>query len=250
MKKLFLFLIPNVAFAAHSDADIIFYIVVVLGIFILGNIYKPNKLKDTKADLKPLINKINQARKNKMVRAGKEHAGYTGESKNNMRHGYGIELFMDGEIYEGEFRDDKRHGYGIFRYTNLDIYEGGWENDVYHGQGIFRYSNESCFYEGRWVDGKRCGYGHEKRIDANYKGEFEANEMHGYGILTYHDNSLKFIGEFKKGNMDGKGTYTSEDIGGTYIGDFKNNKFHGHGRLVKENGDIMNGEWKNNNFIG
>jgi len=44
------------------------------------------------------------------------HAGrsYTGEWKNDVKHGTGTMRYPDGSEYVGDFRDDRRHGQGVF----------------------------------------------------------------------------------------------------------------------------------------
>ncbi|EPT30761.1 MORN repeat-containing protein [Toxoplasma gondii ME49] len=38
---------------------------------------------------------------------------YRGEWKDNKRHGFGIQTYLDGSTYEGQWREDRRHGHGI-----------------------------------------------------------------------------------------------------------------------------------------
>nr|CEL73338.1 TPA: Junctophilin-3 [Toxoplasma gondii VEG] len=40
-------------------------------------------------------------------------ACYRGEWKDNKRHGFGIQTYLDGSTYEGQWREDRRHGHGI-----------------------------------------------------------------------------------------------------------------------------------------
>tara|TARA_B110000858_G_scaffold181898_1_gene220760 strand:+ start:283 stop:573 length:291 start_codon:yes stop_codon:yes gene_type:complete len=65
-----------------------------------------------------------------------------------------------------------------------------------------------------------------KKKDFFYKGDcFETQwgYFHGYGMME-------------------------SDLG-RYIGEFKNNKMNGQGKLVSKEGIIMEGIWKDNNFV-
>ena len=43
----------------------------------------------------------------------------------------------EGEKYSGDFKDDKKHGKGYYINPNGMNYEGGYKNDVFHGKGKF-----------------------------------------------------------------------------------------------------------------
>lgn len=64
--------------------------------------------------------------------------GYSGDFKNNERHGKGTFVWEDGKKFVGEFKDGKRHGEGILYYPNGTYLEGTWIDDVLTGEGYFR----------------------------------------------------------------------------------------------------------------
>lgn len=80
-------------------------------------------------------------------------AQYEGQWKvgTNVRHGKGIQIWMDGSIYEGWWRKDKTHGHGRVIHANGDVYIGTWKNDMANGFGEFLNHNVSK-YEGTWID--------------------------------------------------------------------------------------------------
>ena len=62
------------------------------------------------------------------------------------------------KIYEGEWRYDIRNGYGIFYFINGDKYIDEWKNNLKEGYGILYYSNGNK-YEGQWKNDLMEGYG-------------------------------------------------------------------------------------------
>ncbi|BHF61213.1 MORN repeat-containing protein 3 [Sparganum proliferum] len=89
---------------------------------------------------------------------------YTGEWKNNKKHGQGQYVWKDTQlIYEGQWKFGKRSGFGVLSVVGPDgkhtkIYSGSWKNDKRHGFGENWYSDDE-FYEGEcqvmegvWVD--------------------------------------------------------------------------------------------------
>ena len=54
-------------------------------------------------------------------------AVYRGQMKNEMRHGFGIQIWPDGAKYEGFWDNGKATGKGKFIHVDGDIYEGDWK---------------------------------------------------------------------------------------------------------------------------
>ena len=50
-------------------------------------------------------------------------------------------LFQDGQYYEGAYSNNKRHGFGTNIYPNGDKYEGDWMADKRVGRGKIRQTN-------------------------------------------------------------------------------------------------------------
>lgn len=70
---------------------------------------------------------------------------------------YSEKVYPSGK-YTGEFRNNLRHGKGKFQWNNGDVYEGDWQYDLQHGKGVHTWSTGSN-YNGDWSNGKRHGYG-------------------------------------------------------------------------------------------
>ena len=53
---------------------------------------------------------------------------YTGDYKNDQKHGYGIYIWPDGRRFEGMWQDGKQNGEGKFISKDGSIKEGCWKN--------------------------------------------------------------------------------------------------------------------------
>ena len=93
-----------------------------------------------------------------------ENKKYSGEWKNNIQNGFGVEIWYEtkGEHkylfnrYIGEWKNGKRDGYGIFYYSNGAKYEGTWKDDNKEGFGVFTY-NDGRKYYGLFKGDNFCG---------------------------------------------------------------------------------------------
>jgi hypothetical protein len=54
-------------------------------------------------------------------------AVYTGQWRNNMRDGFGVQVWADGARYEGGWVEDKAEGKGKFIHADGDVYDGEWK---------------------------------------------------------------------------------------------------------------------------
>ena len=77
---------------------------------------------------------------------------YSGEWKNDEKHGRGIYTYADGGRYEGEYKDGKWHGMGMQIFADGEKYEGEFKEGNYHGRGEYIFSDGSE-YEGEFKDG-------------------------------------------------------------------------------------------------
>jgi len=197
---------------------------------------------------------------------------YTGDWKNNKKHGYGALIYDGGDRYEGEFSEDERHGHGKFVVAKTgSSYEGSWEKDVRHGFGVYKWSNGDV-YRGHFVKHNREGYGvYEWPTNDRYEGQFLDNAKHGFGVF-YFNNGDVFEGNYLKGKRSGKGVYKwphgdrfegtyDDDVrkgfgtyfysyGGRYEGLYENDKRHGAGAFIWPDGDRYEGTWENESRRG
>lgn len=47
---------------------------------------------------------------------------YTGNRKHGKRHGKGIYVYKNGDVYDGEWRKSKKYGKGVYTYSNGERY--------------------------------------------------------------------------------------------------------------------------------
>ena len=79
---------------------------------------------------------------------------------------------------------------------------------------------------------------------AEYYGQAEGGQYHGYGTYTGPDG-FKYVGEWKNGQQDGNGSCTFAS-GQKYVGEWKNDNMHGQGTYTNADGTIHHsGEWVN-----
>lgn len=76
---------------------------------------------------------------------------YTGEWKDDMKHGQGIFRWENGMSYEGDWKEDKRTGHGTFTWPSKQVFEGEWKEDRRHGPGKLIMPDGSQF-EGSWTN--------------------------------------------------------------------------------------------------
>ncbi|EFC41252.1 predicted protein [Naegleria gruberi] len=67
-------------------------------------------------------------------------------------------IILSNGIYEGSIVNDVKEGYGVYSYKNGDVYEGNWKQDKKHGEGIYYFANGGCF-KGKWDYSKKHGRG-------------------------------------------------------------------------------------------
>ena len=58
--------------------------------------------------------------------------------KNNLRHGRGIQLWLDGAKFSGCWKNGKACGKGKLIHADGDVYDGDWLNDKPSGHGIWQ----------------------------------------------------------------------------------------------------------------
>jgi hypothetical protein len=94
------------------------------------------------------------------------------------------------------------------------------------------------------LDGEFNGKGKYYFVDTGktYEGQFEDNEMHGKGKMTWPDQS-RYEGDFKNGKAAGHGVEYLAN-GDKYIGEFDKELKHGAGVYYNTNDQTKRqGEW-------
>lgn len=75
---------------------------------------------------------------------------YTGQKKENLRHGKGKYTYADGSYYYGDWFKGKMEGVGQLYDVNGNLeYEGEWKDDHFEGKGkLMSYGTDWTKYEG------------------------------------------------------------------------------------------------------
>eukprot|EP01032_Pedospumella_encystans_P039212 gene39212-biopygen17190 len=155
---------------------------------------------------------------------------YLDESR---KQGKGQIKYVDGSVYEGEWMKTYRHGAGRLTSAAGEVFEGVFEkNNPVDGKGVLPLLHGGK-YEGELVEGKRHGLA---KI-TNAEGVTEEVEFaHG-----------KVVKKKQPAVVDTPNLPTPsvplQDVP-VYKGSWRNGKRHGSGKLTFSNGDLLEGEFR------
>ena len=129
-----------------------------------------------------------------------EKMTFSGEYKNDLRHGNGKLASEDGSYYYvGDWVENKMEGKGILYSSKLGKYSGGFHKDSFEGKGKLE-DLEKNVYEGMFHKGLKKGRGELIFSNGNvYDGEFKNDKFNGKGILKDSKGNILQEGEFKDG---------------------------------------------------
>jgi hypothetical protein len=198
---------------------------------------------------------------------------YYGHWKDNQKNGRGTFYYKNNSaIYSGEFKNDLRHGFGklvIMPNTEAEeSYEGEWVDDQWHGKGKYMYTTKAIpSFEDQVAEANRgLATGEEQggSTDAAmkssiipglrplssvyiwyYDGDWLKNIRQGHGTLYFTDHSY-YRGEFQKDQFWGTGVYVDPNTQTQYEGMWRANMRHGHGTSLEPDGSIYTGEYFSN----
>ena len=184
------------------------------------------------------------------------------------RHGFGISINKENNIYKGLWEKDNFGSYGAFIDNNGNYYMGQLENgkakgigemliknkmrfkgefndDLPCGKGVLENFCDDSIYEGDILNGMKNGYGEIKfKNGIEYKGEFMDDKFNGKGKIIFA-NGREYEGEFKNNKIEGNGVFNWED-GKKYEGKYVDNIKQGFGKLSWNENKYYEGEWYNN----
>ena len=191
---------------------------------------------------------------------------------NNQRHGYGINISPEGNIYKGLWKEDKVVEYGLFLDLEGNYYKGGlkdgksdgngemvvkdkykyvgtFSDDYPNGNGILENYENGTKYNGEILNGKKNGKGVLEFKDGTiYEGDFKNDAYEGMGVIKFPNNT-KYEGEFHEGKIKGKGKFTWED-GKIYEGEYEDFMKKGFGKYYWDENKYYIGQWLNNKLHG
>lgn len=160
----------------------------------------------------------------KKTKSGKTSSSrYIGDWRENMKDGFGIQIYKNKDKYEGMWGNNMRHGQGTYWRNEAGKlkreYTGDWIEDKRHGRGTFFYKNGDR-YDGFWVQGKPQGEG--RIIYANqdiYEGQWHEGNKSGYGVLV-KKNGDHFEGHWVNDKKEGQGSYLFAEKNKLFVGEW------------------------------
>lgn len=189
---------------------------------------------------------------------------YTGEWSNDMRDGYGVQIWSNHSKYEGEWKRDQRNGFGVHwiplptdplaaqppskRKDDVTwIYDKNGQQLASHTSenvsALLRIRDELCAQQ-KTGKRKRSKSAQSMRLHKQYEGEWRDDEKHGKGTF-YYQNGDKFEGLFARNQRSGYGVMQYAN-GDKYEGDWKLNKRNGFGiYLTGKDQSLYTGYWMN-----
>jgi len=159
---------------------------------------------------------------------------YDGQWMGHMRHGFGVQRWIDGATYSGEWKENNAEGRGRFEDSNGNEYLGEWLFSKAHGQGSYYHKDPISgktisSYHCQWVNDQQEGYGVAIWADGStYQGAFSAGQKQGPGVHKWPDGSM-YCGFWDNNSMNGAGVYTGFD-GRSCNGSWRDSVLHGVGK--------------------
>lgn len=158
-----------------------------------------------------------------MIKFGDERGFYSGQWRQGLRHGLGVEVNAQGR-FSGRLVREWRRGEGTQVFANGDVYRGTFGSPGFH-------EKMSLISGDEYADGIPDGEGHIRFVDgAEYYGRFRQGRPWGEG--TYTDASGSMLrGSFGRlGLLDGKGSSAIGDLCSS--GTWKDGLLHGRGIVL------------------
>jgi len=177
---------------------------------------------------------------------------YTGDWKDDLRHGYGVQTWANSSKYEGDWECNKRNGHGVYWISiptnaNQTNIISNNENDI--TAPFSKNASELSSYKSKNVlnllqirnqlnenkhkqNKNKTKQSNTHKLHKQYEGEWQNGEKHGKGTF-YYKNGNKFEGIFVNGLRNGHGVFYYAN-GDKYEGDWKFDKKNGFGIYVKK----------------
>ena len=183
---------------------------------------------------------------------------FEGSIVNNKPDGNGKLTYSNGNYFEGFWKGGKLHGEGTFFWSDGRIYKGLFNNGIPKGRGTY-FNLDGSKKSGKWEENRQNFLWENKPFDFGELGKKKKGvlsyrkENARWGWFDYGDEGKdgKYIGEIDNLKPNGYGEFTygiGKWEGDKYEGMWKNGAFNGQGSLIRKNGEIFIGEWKNNNL--
>ena len=145
-------------------------------------------------------------------------------------------------------KDDEKKNVCIILFPDGTKYEGEIHSNRITGKGKF-YFPSGAKYTGSVLNGLRDGFGkYFSPEGVTYEGEWKDGLKHGKGMMK--TESMTYDGSWELGNINGKGKIKWEN-GNIFEGEFKENKMNGYGYMIWY--DLLEkyiGKWKDDKQNG
>ena len=157
--------------------------------------------------------------------------------------------YDDGWNFYGRGTEDGFPIEGDYENQNLQIFYSGKFDKNEKFTGYAELETPSYHYIGNFLNGKKNGQGtlYNKKNNIIYEGDFLNDERSGEGIEYIEGSLYVYKGSWLKNKKNGYGEITSNE-GTSYSGYFENGEIKGEGIKTNSNGDIIKGNWTNNDF--
>jgi len=111
-------------------------------------------------------------------------------------------------------------------------------------------NNQTCRYEGEWLDGKRNGVGKISWDNGDrYLGDWSQDSKQGHGFMRWENGDF-YEGPWFSDMRHGDSVSYSYANGGRYEGTYTNDERHGAGRFYWPDGDYYEGVWQSGGRSG
>ncbi|XP_038664793.1 ALS2 C-terminal-like protein isoform X2 [Scyliorhinus canicula] len=154
-------------------------------------------------------------------------------------------------VYEGDWYQGKPQGsFGVYVTPAgpeiFDCYKCHWKSGKMHGYGICEYGI-GMTYKGYFQDNQRHGFGilHSSQLEKlpfKYFGHWENDKKSGYGVLDDLDREERYLGTWLEDCKHGNGVVITQS-GLCYEGNFQCNKITGPGTILSEDDSAYEGEF-------
>jgi hypothetical protein len=184
---------------------------------------------------------------------------HQGEWKDNKEHGFGVFVVnpnhrrgLEGYRCEGEWKDGEMNGYGTCVFTSGDSYRGHNLNSEFDGYGVYSHVSTGGVSKCEYKNGIKDGFGTYESNNMSHSGLY-SNDKFVRGRGTIQSPAGTYVGDLKgyatKTLKHGNGTYTYAN-GDVYEGQFKNDKQYGKGKLTMPDGTVQEGIWSGDKLTG
>lgn len=114
-------------------------------------------------------------------------SAYKGTWRKALRHGFGVNVYVNGDLYKGEFKKNLPDGRGQFyAHSEPKLTKKDKKQIIQRPEDRERYPFLTLVYDGEWAAGFRSGFGRFfYGPDEFYCGLWNSNMRHGRGVLFY-----------------------------------------------------------------